>query len=71
VLSVSPDTPAKKAGLAMGDVIVKLAGKKVENLYDLQRLLTDQVIGREITISVLRSEKLQEFKITPSDYVSQ
>jgi S1-C subfamily serine protease len=71
VLGVSKDTPAKKAGVAMGDVIVKLDGNKVEDLYDLQHLLTDEVIGKEVELTVLRSEKMVDLKITPSDVVPQ
>ncbi len=71
VVSVSTESPAKKAGVAIGDVIVKLDQKPVEGLYDLQRLLNDEIIGKEVKLSVLRAEKSLELKITPGDAVSQ
>ena len=65
VLSVEPGTPAKKAGVSVGDIIVKLDSNQIESFYDLHRLLTGGVIGRETKLSVLRGEKLTELRITP------
>ena len=65
VLSVEPGTPAKKAGVAVGDIIVKLDSKQIESYYDLHRILTGSVIGKETKLSVLRGEKLTEINITP------
>ncbi|MHB1867577.1 MAG: S1C family serine protease [Nitrososphaerales archaeon] len=65
VLSVEPGTPAKKAGVAVGDILVKLDSKRVESYFDLHGLLTSGVIGKETALSVLRGEKLTELKITP------
>ena len=65
VLSVEPGTPAKKAGVAVGDILVGLDSKRVESYFDLHGLLTGGVIGKETSLSVLRSEKLTELKITP------
>jgi serine protease Do len=67
VFSAERGSPAKKAGLAMGDVIVKFNGKPVTNFYDLPRLLADDVIGKETKISVLRGEKLVALTITPTE----
>lgn len=71
IVSVSANSPAKRAGVSIGDIIVKLDGQSITGLYDLHRLLTDEVIGKETKLSVLRAEKLTELKITPSDAVSQ
>ena len=66
IFSVEPGAPAKKAGLAMGDVIVKFNEKSVTSFYDLPRLLTEDVIGKRTKISVLRGEKLRELTVIPS-----
>jgi S1-C subfamily serine protease len=66
VFSVEPGTPAKKAGLTMGDVIVKFNEKPVTSFYDLPRLLADDVIGRKTKLSILRGEKLVEITIVPT-----
>jgi S1-C subfamily serine protease len=67
VYSVEPGTPAKKAGVAIGDILVKLNSKPVENLYDLRKLLTSEVIGKTTSLSVLRGEKLTELTVTPTE----
>ena len=57
---------AEKAGLKAGDVIVELAGKKVENIYDYTYAIEALKIGRETTVAVTRDGKRMEFKITPT-----
>ncbi|MCP8305205.1 MAG: trypsin-like peptidase domain-containing protein [archaeon] len=67
VLSVEADSPAKQAGLSLGDVIVKLDGKSVTSVYDLPRLLTEEVIGKRTKLLILRGGQLMELEITPSE----
>jgi S1-C subfamily serine protease len=66
IFSVERGSPAKKAGLTMGDVIVKFNGKPVADFYDLPRLLADDVIGKENKIAILRGEKLMTLTIAPT-----
>ncbi len=66
VFSVEPGAPARKAGLAMGDVIVKFNEKPVTEFYDLPRLLAEDVIGKETKLTIIRGEKLVELVITPT-----
>ncbi len=65
VFSVERGSPARKAGLTMGDVIVGFNGKPVTSFYDLPAMLTDDVIEKETTIDILREERLERLKITP------
>lgn len=65
VYSVELGTPAKKAGVAVGDIVVRLDSKPVRNYYDLRRILTSKIIGKETSLSILRGEKLTELLITP------
>jgi S1-C subfamily serine protease len=67
VLGVEKNTPAKKAGLAIGDVIVKFGNEIVGNLYDLHKVLSGDVVGKTVKISVLRGERLTELTITPTE----
>ncbi|HYB68785.1 MAG TPA: trypsin-like peptidase domain-containing protein [Candidatus Acidoferrales bacterium] len=66
VFSVEQGTPAKKAGLAMGDVIVKFNESPVTTFYDLPRLLTENVIGKKTKLLILRGEKLMELTVVPT-----
>jgi S1-C subfamily serine protease len=66
VLKVESGSPAKKAGVAFGDVIVRFNDKPVTNVSDLPRLLTEDIIGKKVKIGVLRGEKLVDLSITPT-----
>jgi len=66
VLSVRTDSPAKRAGLVFGDVIVKFNEKPVTSPYDWYGLLTEEVIGKEFKLRILREEKIRELTITPT-----
>ena len=64
VLSVEQGSPAKKAGLAFADIIVRFNDKPVTNVYDLPRALSEDVVGKKSKIGVLRGEKLIELTAT-------
>ncbi len=66
VFQVEPNSPAKKAGLTMGDVIVAFNGKPVLDFYDLPRLLSEDVVGKQIVLAIIREEKLLQLTITPT-----
>jgi serine protease Do len=52
-----PDSPADKAGLTPGDVIVKYDGKDVESMRDLPKLVAATAAGDSIKLEVLRDNK--------------
>jgi S1-C subfamily serine protease len=66
IFSVEAGSPARKAGLAMGDVLVKFNGKPITEFYDLPRLLSEDVIDKESKLTVIRRESLIETTITPT-----
>ena len=68
IFSVEAGSPARKAGLAMGDVLVKFNGKPVTEFYDLPRLLSEDVVGKEAKVTVIRRETLLETTITPTSH---
>jgi serine protease Do len=65
VISVVSSSPAKKAGLLIGDTILTVGGQRVTSLHDMDRLLSVDVVGKSMKIGVLRQEKLIELDITP------
>jgi C-terminal processing protease CtpA/Prc len=62
---VAADGPAAKAGIQGGDVIVKLADKTIENIYDYTYAIEGLKIGEEVGVSVMRDGKKVDLKITP------
>jgi len=66
ILSVENDTPAKKAGLLMGDIVVRLDDQPITNIHNLRRqLLRQDIIGKSISLNIIRGEKKIELSITP------
>jgi S1-C subfamily serine protease len=65
LLAVEPVSPAAKAGLQEGDVIVALEGEPVEGVDVLHRLLTEERIGQSTRLTVLRGSKRLEFTVAP------
>jgi len=62
---VAKGGPAEKSGVKGGDVIVKLAGKKIENIYDYTYAIESLKSGQETEIVVTRDGKELSFKVTP------
>ena len=58
--------PAAEAGVQGGDVIVELAGRTIENLYDYTYAIEALKIGAEIEMVVLRGEERMKLKVTPA-----
>lgn len=62
VSSVLPGSPAEKAGIRVGDVVTALNGERVEDGNSLRNRIAATQPGTEITVSVLREGKEQQFK---------
>ncbi|MDA1180116.1 MAG: M20/M25/M40 family metallo-hydrolase, partial [Planctomycetota bacterium] len=62
---VAKGGPAEKAGVRAGDVIVELAGKKIENIYDYTYAIEALRLGRGTKIQVRRGDATLELEIMP------
>jgi S1-C subfamily serine protease len=68
VLSVKKGTAAKKAGLLIGDTIVKFDDQPITTLHDLRRqLLQRDAIGKSAKLNIIRAEKKTELVIVPEE----
>jgi S1-C subfamily serine protease len=67
VISVEDGSPAKRAGLREGDVIVTLEGQPVAGVDDLHRLLTEVRVGVSCSLTVLRWTEKLELKVVPEE----
>jgi serine protease Do len=70
VLSVEKDSPARKAGLALGDAILAIGDTRVEGHQDLKRALGDAAIGRPVELKVLRAESVIKMNVLPVEAAS-
>lgn len=57
-------SPAAKAGLRTGDILVQFAGKSIQNLYDFQYALSAHKPGDVVPVKVLRDGKPLEVQVT-------
>jgi putative serine protease PepD len=67
VESVAPNSPAERAGVRPGDVIVGLRGEPVRSNGELLSLLDESAIGRDLPLRVLRREKEIELTVRPRE----
>jgi serine protease Do len=65
VADVMADTPAEKAGIERGDIIVEFNGRKIEEMNDLPRLVASISPNTEVPVKLLRKgqEKVAQVKI--------
>lgn len=64
VVHVDSDSPASKAGIKAGDVVLKIDGKSVTDEGDLRHAVDDLESGKEATVSVQRDGKPLDLKVT-------
>jgi len=67
VVHVESGSPAERAGLREGDVVVGFDNGAVRGVDDLHRMLSDGAIGREGKLTVLRRSEKLEISITPME----
>ncbi|HTS08033.1 MAG TPA: trypsin-like peptidase domain-containing protein [Candidatus Eisenbacteria bacterium] len=67
VLSVEDGSPAKRAGLREGDIILALEGQPVAGVDDLHRLLTEVRAGISSSIAVLRGTEKLTMSVVPQE----
>ena len=67
VLGIEERSPAQKAGLREGDVIVALDDKPVAGVDDLHRLLTDAQVGARCVLAVIRHTERVTLAIVPEE----
>jgi S1-C subfamily serine protease len=65
--NVEPASPAARAGLVAGDVLLAVDGQPVTGADDLVRLLTGDTIGRTVELDVLRDGARKRLALTPQE----
>ena len=64
VASVGVKSPAEKAGLKAGDIILKFDGKKIDTMRALPKLVSNTEVGKTVKIEIWRNKKLITKKLT-------
>jgi serine protease Do len=64
VAEVNPGSPAQKAGINRGDIIIEFNGHPIHEMNELPRLVAETAPGSKATVKVLRSGKEKTLKLT-------
>jgi S1-C subfamily serine protease len=65
VVQVVPDSPAARAGIRQEDIILEVDGIPIEDAGDIQRLMTSELIDKEITVRVFRGGDIVSLRPVP------
>jgi serine protease Do len=81
VADITKGSPAEKAGIKRGDIIVEYNGNEIADIHELPRLVANTPIGSEVSIKVYRDggyvelkvriEKLKEGIATPEQFIEK
>jgi S1-C subfamily serine protease len=66
-VSIEPNSPAGKAGLLNGDVIVGYNQQPISSIDDLHRLLTENQVGVKATLTVIRYTEKVSLDVVPEE----
>ncbi|MDR1607706.1 MAG: DegQ family serine endoprotease [Deltaproteobacteria bacterium] len=64
VSDVVKDTPASRAGLKHGDIIVEFDGQPIKEFAELTSVVADTPVGKVVNVIVIRDKKRQTLKLT-------
>jgi S1-C subfamily serine protease len=67
VAGVEPSSPAARAGIDTGDIILTLDKNPVTGADDLIRLMTGDMIGRELNVYTLRDGQRRDVTLVPAE----
>jgi S1-C subfamily serine protease len=63
--AVDDNSPASKAGLQTGDIVVELDGERVRSARHFSRLIQETADGRSVALAITRDGKRQVVNVTP------
>jgi S1-C subfamily serine protease len=67
IRDVQPESPAIRAGLRPGDLIVSIDADSVTGVDDISRILDHERIGRRVTLGIVRGEELISIEAEPTE----
>jgi S1-C subfamily serine protease len=67
IVSFEEKSPAQRAGLREGDIIVGFDDRPIAGIDDLHKLLTEERIGHKSTLTVIRGTQKLALEVTPEE----
>ncbi len=71
VSDLAPDSPAEKAGIIRGDVIVEYDGQEVNDVSDLTNMAAVTPPGTEVSVKVIQDGKTKNMKVKLEKFPDQ
>ena len=63
VADVLSGSPAERAGIKRGDVILEVNGKKIEHTGQLRNLVADLSVGEKVSVKIFRDKQQKELEV--------
>ncbi len=67
IVQLLDGSPAARAGVKPGDVVVELDGRPIQGIGDLSRLLVGELIGRRVDVRAARDGRLLSVAVVPTE----
>jgi S1-C subfamily serine protease len=67
VVSVEKNSPAERAGLREGDLIVAFNGQPIGSVHDLHKILVGEQIGVSAGLAIIRHTEKMELPVLPAE----
>ena len=63
ITEISEDSPAEKAGLKAGDVIIAIGDEEISDYSDVKEIVSESDEGDKLTFTILRNKRQQKIEV--------
>lgn len=71
IRGIAEDSPAEKAGIIRGDILISIGGTEVNSIAEINDVLSDYRAGQRISIDVLRGGEEKSITLTLEDRINR
>ncbi len=68
VLELTPESPAQKAGIEPGDVIIGFNGEEVTTMRELPRMVAETPVGETVEVEVWRGDRRKTIRLSLGEF---
>lgn len=73
IFKIQEGSPAEKAGIQVGDVVLKIADKDIRNPHDLVNIVSGLEVGQKVKVNIIREGETLEIEVEigarPSEFI--